>query len=1008
MNFKNIFWLVLLLSIIISIGIVTASDVNDTTTDIVAQNSEIDLIDSKGEDNLKISQETQISSQEDFRVIYVGENKTIDGDGSMDDPFNSIELACNNLSGEEKTQINIYNGTYYLNSDLKFNTSNLVINGIGNVIIKNLRNEPGAYASFGLTSSTGNFTFNNLIFDASNCNELSRLGEKPHFYVFNGYANLGEFYNCTFTGFSDATMFVNDFSKKFIYCNFMNTTSDIFFFYRFTNPDVIMQFDYCIFSCSYSHFCYDRVQLDENGKGPNIIFNNVWFGSNTLPPLLTIGAYDYRGYNTGFPFLFINGYAKFYVTENYLGNDLYEIVGKLIWDDGSCDGFDKFNPMLVQISSKTGNINKTAILENGTFKSIYKSNSRDNYLEIELDFEEVILEFKNDIQVVANPINYGDEQIITIILPQTTTNNITITVNNKTYEISSSLSIFNFTVPDELLAGNYQVDAKIVDVDNHLYGMNSTNWTISKINKNMIVTTPANACINDESITMNIILANDASGNITVFIGNKNLTKPCTGRDTEINISSLVSIGENIIKVVYSGNKKYSTQIKEEKLFVNRVYPNINITKPENPKMGEKINITITVPPQASGNITISAGDNELTIQDISTNNNVDITNLLIGGYNTISIRYSGDDWWDGQIKKETIYVSKINPIMKVNITRSTVKIDENFTINVTLPQNASGNLTIKIGEKNYIFNINDIISVSSSVSGNNTINITYNGDNYFNTCSALASIIVEKLNIPDENKKINVANGTSPLFTVTLSNDVTGNVTITINSKDYILKLTNGSASLKVLDLYPDNYNAKIVFSGDNKYNPFSENLIFNVPKPVLKANDINMLYTSGTTYSVQVKDSNGLVIGKSVTFTINGKKMNAITNKNGIATVKINLPPKSTKYIATAEYQGVKITNKIKVNSILIAKNVKVKKSAKTLKIKVSLKKINNKYVKGKKITLKFKSKKFTAKTNKKAVATFKIKKNILKKLKAGKKYKYQVIYLKDAVSKKIIVKR
>ena len=155
MNLKGIIWLILLVSLIISIGSVSAADVNDTTTDIVTQSSEIDLTDSNEEDTLEISQENQISSQEyNSRVIYIGQNMTTDGgNGTPGNPFNSFERACNNLSGENKVEINVYNGTYYLDSDLKFNTSNLFINGIGEVIIKNLNNENGCYASLGLTSS---------------------------------------------------------------------------------------------------------------------------------------------------------------------------------------------------------------------------------------------------------------------------------------------------------------------------------------------------------------------------------------------------------------------------------------------------------------------------------------------------------------------------------------------------------------------------------------------------------------------------------------------------------------------------------------------------------------------------------------------------------------------------------------------------------------------------------------------------------------------------------------
>ena len=225
MNFKGLIWLILLLSLIISIGFVSAVDVNDITTDRVTQSSEIDLTDSNEEDNLEISQENQISSQDGSRVIYVGQNITTDGgNGTHDNPFESFERVCNNLSGEKKVEINVYNGTYYLNSDLKFNTSNLFIKGMGQVVIKNLENKDGAYASFGLTSSSGNFTFSNLIFDGSNCTyDVFNLILNRYFYIFNGNANLGIFYNCTFTGFDKSIMFSNQFNRKFIRCNFLDT-----------------------------------------------------------------------------------------------------------------------------------------------------------------------------------------------------------------------------------------------------------------------------------------------------------------------------------------------------------------------------------------------------------------------------------------------------------------------------------------------------------------------------------------------------------------------------------------------------------------------------------------------------------------------------------------------------------------------------------------------------------------------------------------------------------------
>ena len=100
---------------------------------------------------------------------------------------------------------------------------------------------------------------------------------------------------------------------------------------------------------------------------------------------------------------------------------------------------------------------------------------------------------------------------------------------------------------------------------------------------------------------------------------------------------------------------------------------------------------------------------------------------------------------------------------------------------------------------------------------------------------------------------------------------------------------------------------------------------------------------------------------------------------------TQKISLAPKT--YTVKATYGNLTVTKKVTVKSIITAKNINAKRSAKTVKIKVTLKKVNGKYLKNKKLTLKFNKKTFKAKTNKKGVATFTIKNSVYKKLKTNK---------------------
>ena len=874
MNLKGIIWLILLLSLIISIGFVSAADVNDTTTDMVTQSSEIDLTDSNEENNLEITQENQLSSQDvNSRVIYVGQNKTTDGgNGTLDNPFNSFELACNNLSGENKVEINVYNGTYYLDSDLKFNTSNLFINGIGEVIIKNLNNENGCYASLGLTSSSANFTFNNLIFDASNSKYLSlQNSNKPHFHVFMGKSNLGIFNNCSFINFSDAWMFSSPFNRKFNYCNFLGSSNQLGFMY--SDDIIVMEFNYCTIS--------SRLSLGNSMYSihMNFTFNNVWLGQNAYPNFISYTPVADNGQYLQKQLWPVNKYAIFSSWENYIGNDTFEIFGKLTWDDGTTDEIEKLYPLTVKFSSKTGTLPQNTTLINGEFKVIYKSESKDNHIEVTLDSEDIFLDFKNDIQVSAKPIVYGEDQNITINLPQSSQGIAYISVNNNTYEYQvNGSSLFNFTVPEELLAGVYSVNLKLIDNITHLYGQDIVEWNISQIDKELIIQTPADANVDDDNIFITILLEDDETGNITVFAGDKNKTFECFGGSVNIDISDLLVGGNNNIEVYYSGNKKYTNQTKSDQITVNRINPKINITTPVNPHIFDEININITLPANATGNITIHINDKNRTITELNTLNIVDITDLLVSGLNTGYIKYSGDNWWDSQTRRLTINVAKITPSMDVNIIPDTVSREENFTIKINLSQNTTGKILIKTNEKNYQINVtdNNTINLSSNIMGVNKINITYTGDDNYNSISKIVNVIVKYDSLLTASDVITDYNITNEL--VATLTDVNGNVLVnkTVNIivgtiNENLTTNDEGHVSVDVSSLIPDSYVASISFAGDEFYEGFNTSANVVVNKVVPNINISHGALVPGEKLTIEVEIPYAT---KNVTIIVNGDK--------------------------------------------------------------------------------------------------------------------------------------
>ena len=181
------------------------------------------------------------------------------------------------------------------------------------------------------------------------------------------------------------------------------------------------------------------------------------------------------------------------------------------------------------------------------------------------------------------------------------------------------------------------------------------------------------------------------------------------------------------------------------------------------------------------------------------------------------------------------------------------------------------------------------------------------------------------------------------------------------------------------------------------------------NVVPRFAESKNINMYYYDGSSFKIRVMNNDGNPAGANeiVTIKLNKKTYRVKTNAQGYAILKIPNTVKPGKYVLVASYAGVEIKHNVNVKQVLKLSKVKVKRSAKKLVIKATLKQ-GKKALKGKKIVFKFKGKKYTAKTNKKGVAKITVKKSVLKKLKAGKKVKYSATYLKDTVKRTVKVKK
>ena len=228
--------------------------------------------------------------------------------------------------------------------------------------------------------------------------------------------------------------------------------------------------------------------------------------------------------------------------------------------------------------------------------------------------------------------------------------------------------------------------------------------------------------------------------------------------------------------------------------------------------------------------------------------------------------------------------------------------------------------------------------------------------------------------------------------------------VGFTINGKTINATTDSGGiAELEIVEV-PGTYVITTVYNNQTYENNVTVKLDSKNCKAV--AENIAVDYASGSHFTVKVVSSDGkvAVAGESVIFIFNGDAITAKTDNKGIAKIKITQTPGT--YTIKTVFNGKTYTNKVTVKQVLKTSKVTVKKTAKKFTLKAKLK-INGKLVKGKLITFKFNGKTYKAKTNSKGIAQKTLNKNVIKKLKKGKKYTVKVTYLKDTIKTTVKVK-
>ena len=573
---------------------------------------------------------------------------------------------------------------------------------------------------------------------------------------------------------------------------------------------------------------------------------------------------------------------------------------------------------------------KVADLKAGTYDVAVKYSGDNNYNAAVATSSFTVSKVDSTMDVTVNDIVFGGDLIVDAVLPDDATGEVVITVNGVDYHVAIENGKATGTISG-LAAGDYTVAIKYVGDDKYVGVEVAENVNVAKAQPVLGVVIADVDYGNGFVIEATLTGVNNAplNGNVIVTVNGKEYTVKVTD-GKGIATGDKLAAGTYAFAAAWAGDDNYNIVTENGDFKVNKIDSSVAVNV-NNIKVGEELTITVNVPFDATGDVTVSVDGKEYNVAIENGKAVKTIADLKANDY-TVTVKYSGDNNYNANQNTTEFTVSKISDY-NMNITVPEFKEGVNSTINVVLPKDATGTVTVEIGGKNYTANVTDGVAnviIPGLGVGDYNITTTYSGDAKYDLMTKKGNITV----IPNVDVNLDVDDvvmvyhdGTRLVAKLT---DYQGkpivNATIyfNINGVNYARTTdANGTASI-ALNLESGAYPVIVAYNGSASYSKISKNITVTI-NPSIIADDLVKMYKNDTKFSAKFLGSDGKVLANTtVKFNINGVLYTRTTNNDGVGSLAINLRP--GEYVLTAynpvtgEQQGFNIT----VKSLIVTQDL------------------------------------------------------------------------------------
>ncbi|MBQ1781249.1 MAG: Ig-like domain repeat protein [Methanobrevibacter sp.] len=444
--------------------------------------------------------------------------------------------------------------------------------------------------------------------------------------------------------------------------------------------------------------------------------------------------------------------------------------------------------------------------------------------DIEIGTENIVYDQDETISVTVSPVEGGTVPTGTV--------NITVTDEDGNSRTFNDVSLENGAaekVISDLDAGNYTVQIVYSGDDNYAPDTKDGKFEVAKADAivEIHVYDIIYGDIEELTVTCN------APGNVTVYVNGINVTlslddgyehrlfaslAAAYSGNARLDLENLAA-GTYPASVHYNGDKNHNEADDDDTFHVIPQNTTVSVYV-DDIKVGEDAIIKVELSPEAApGNITVTIDGRDYNVELTNGKGQLAVPGFKAGEHDVVA-KYPGSQNYTNSSNSTTFKVTRNTP--EVSIDSQDINVGDMETITVTVPKDATGNVTITVAGKTYTAPVKDgkaVFNVPGLKAGNYAVDARYNGDDKYDSLDVNGTFTVSKVKPDMGISAATIKVGDDGTVTVTVPKDATGKITIEVAGKKYTALIKDGKAVFNVPGLKVGIHHIKAYYEGDEKY---------------------------------------------------------------------------------------------------------------------------------------------------------------------------------------------